>query len=136
MPTLAEILGFTNRWYPHALATAQRMHLPSKTIIRLVTAPVFIATKFEAFDGRGKREYLFSHDLGDIISVIDGRDEIVDECRDADNELRIYLRDRVSGLMAILAFREALPGHLPGDSASRQRLPDLEEKLRLIAALE
>lgn len=136
MSTLEEILGFTNRWYPLALASAQAMQLPSGTTIRLVTAPVFIATKFEAFDSRGKRDYLFSHDLGDLISVIDGRDELVDECRRADSALKGYLRDRVRGLLATPAFLEALPSHLPSDTAGQERLPDLEEKLRLLAALE
>lgn len=28
MPTLKEILGFSNPWYPHALATAQATNLP------------------------------------------------------------------------------------------------------------
>lgn len=135
MPTLKEILGFSNRWYPLALATALTTALPSGTPIRLITAPVFIATKFEAFADRGKGDYLFSHDLGDLISVIDGRDELVDECRDPDQELKNYLRDWMRRLLATPAFLEALPGHLPGDAASQARLPDLIDKLSLLAEL-
>lgn len=136
MPTKESILGFSNRWYPLALATAQVERLPSGTTIRLVTAPVFIATKFEAFANRGKGDYLFSHDLGDVISVADGRDELVEECRHADPELKDYLRNRVRALLASSAFLAALPGHLPGDAASQERVPDLEGKLHLLAALE
>ena len=135
MPTLKEILGFTNHWYPHALATAQATRLPSGTPIRLVTAPVFVATKFEAFADRGGWDYLFSHDLGDLISVIDGRDELIAECRMAEAELKHYVRNRFRELMAAPAFVDALPGHLPGDSASQGRLPDLEDKLRQLANL-
>lgn len=135
MPTLKEILGFSNRWYPLALATAERVALPSGIQIRLVTAPVFVATKFEAFADRGQNDYLFSHDLGDLISVIDGRDELIDECRHLDDELKNYLRQRVRTLLAAPAFHDALPGHLPGDAASQARLPDLEEKLRQLAEL-
>ena len=133
MPTLKEILGFSNRWYPLALATAGKTPLPSGMVIRLVTAPVFIATKFEAFADRGNSDYLFSHDLGDLRSVIDGRDELMAECRQLDDELKEYLRGRVGRLLATPAFLEALPGHLPGDAASQARLPDLEDKLRLLA---
>ncbi len=136
MPTLKEILGFSNRWYPLALATARKTPLPSGMVIRLVTAPVFIATKFEAFADRGKSDYLFSHDLGDLISVIDGRDELMAECGQLDDELKDYLRGWVSRLLATPAFLEALPGHLPGDSASQARLPDLQDKLRLLAKLD
>lgn len=135
MPTLKEILGFSNPWYPHALATARTTHLPSGTPIRLVTAPVFLATKFEAFADRGGRDYLFSHDLGDLISVIDGRDELAAECRQAEAQLKSYLRDQFRELLAVPAFIDALPGHLPGDSASQGRLPDLEDKLRQLAEL-
>ena len=106
------------------------------TLLRYgVTAPVFLATKFEAFADRGKHDYLFSHDLGDLISVIDGRDELLAECARLDDELKGYLRDRVGRLLATPAFLEALPGHLPGDAASQARLPDLEDKLRLLAKL-
>lgn len=135
MPTLTEILGFSNRWYPLALATAHKTPLPSGMVIRLVTAPVFVATKFEAFADRGQNDYLFSHDLGDLIAVIDGRDELIVECRQLGDELKDYLRGRVSRLLATPAFLEALPGHLPGDAASQARLPDLDDKLRLLAKL-
>jgi predicted nucleotidyltransferase len=135
MPTLKEILGFSNRWYPLALADATKTALPSGTKIRLVTAPVFLATKLEAFADRGKGDYLFSHDLGDLISVIDGRDELIEECRSQSADLRHYLRDWMSRLLSSPAFLDALPGHLPGDAASQARLPDLESKLRLLAKL-
>lgn len=135
MPTLKEILGFTNRWYPQALASAGIAALPSGMGIRLVRAPVFLATKFEAFADRGKNDYLFSHDLGDLISVIDGRDDLIDECRPLDAELKDYLREQVGRLLATPAFFDALPGHLPGDGASQARLPDLEAKLRQLAEL-
>lgn len=73
MPALEEILGFSNPWYPLALETAEPQALPGGTLIRLVAAPVFLATKLEAFSGRGNSDYLFSHDLGDFLAVIDGR---------------------------------------------------------------
>lgn len=136
MPTLKEILGFSNIWYPQALATSVLAQLPSGITIRLVMAPVFLATKFEAFADRGGGDYLFSHDLGDLISVVDGRDELIEECRAAEASLKSYLRERFGQLLAVPAFIDALPGHLPGDSASQARLPDLLDKLRRLAVLE
>ena len=117
MPTLEKILGFADRWYPLALQTAQPATLPSGIAIRLVTAPVFIATKLEAFAGRGYNDYLFSHDLGDLVSVIDGRELLLDECVAAPQELRAYLRERFATLLSSQAFVESLPGHLPSDAA-------------------
>ena len=136
MPTIEEILGFSNRWYPIAIETAASVDLPSGRRILLITAPAFVATKLEAFDGRGNRDFLFSHDLGDLLAVIDGRDTLVDECRQAPPELRAYLRERLAGLLATPAFVEALAGHLPGDAASQERLPEMQARLRLIASLD
>ena len=47
------VLGFSNRWYRAALDTAQPVVLASGPVIRLITAPLFLATKIEAFRGRG-----------------------------------------------------------------------------------
>jgi hypothetical protein len=135
MPTQGEILGFSNRWYPLALDTAELHGLPSGRSIRIVTAPVFLATKLEAFRGRGQGDFLFSHDLEDLMAVVDGRASLLEECRLSPPELRQDLAAQFLELLKTSAFLEALPAFLPPDQASQQRLPDLLETLRAIAAL-
>lgn len=135
MPPLEEILGFANRWYPLALETAEPVALPSGRVIRLIPAPVFLATKLEAFDGRGNGDFLFSHDLGDLLAVVDGRASLLDECRSSERSLQTYLGERFHTLLANAAFVEALAGHLPGDPASQERLPDLLATLRRLEEL-
>jgi hypothetical protein len=135
MPTLEGILGFANRWYPLALETAQPVALPSGRLIRLIAAPAFLATKREAFDGRGQGDYLFSHDLGDLLAVVDGRATLPPKCRACPAELRAYLGARFRGLLDQPALMDALPGHLPGNAASQTRLPELVANLREIAGL-
>jgi predicted nucleotidyltransferase len=80
MPTDASILGFSNRWHGPALENAERLSVGEHEI-QIITAPYFLATKLEAFHGRGKNDYRMSHDLEDIVTVIDGRPELVDEVR-------------------------------------------------------
>lgn len=135
MPTLENILGFSNRWYPLALETAVPTRLPSGHGIRLVNAPVFVATKLEAFAGRGKGDFLSSHDLEDLLAVVDGRATLLEECRASTPELRAYLAERFGELLKTPAFIDALSGHLPGDAASQARLPDLMGVLKQISAL-
>ena len=135
MPSHENILGFANRWYPLCVATAAPLVLPSGELIRVIQAPVFIGTKLEAFHGRGGGDYLFSHDLGDVLSVIDGRESLLAECRQAAPKLRAYLAQQFTALLAERRFLDALPGHLPGDASSQERLPDLEAKLLQIAGL-
>lgn len=135
MPTVKEILGFANRWYPLAIASAQSVTLPSGQTIKLIAAPVFIATKLEAFKDRGKTasgqpDYLGSHDMEDIITVSDRRPALIDECRAMPAELRNYLVQEFSALFAAADFETTLSGHLPGDAASQNRLGQLKATLR------
>jgi hypothetical protein len=90
MPTDESILGFSNRWYAPAIASAQTVEIAGARI-RLVTPPYFIATKFQAFNGRGNNDYSGSQDLEDVIAVTDGRPEIVEEVRQASSDVRSYI---------------------------------------------
>ena len=133
MPTSADILGFSNEWYRPALAGAQAVVLPSGARIRMVTAPYFLATKLLAFDGRGGSDYMMSHDIEDIVAVLDGRPEIVDDVQAAEDALREFLAVRFGELLDNDRFREALSGHLPGDPASQARLPLVINRIQAIA---
>jgi hypothetical protein len=140
MPTVKDILGFANCWYPLAIATAQPITLPSGQSIKLIAAPVFIATKLEAFKDRGKDasgqpDFLGSHDMEDIITVADRRPELIDECRAMPVELRGYLAQEFSALFANADFETTIAGHLPGDAASQTRLGKLKTNLRSFTSL-
>lgn len=135
MPTDRAVLGFGNRWYDEAVRTAVTYTLPSGTSIRLITAPVFIATKLEAFADRGDGDFLASHDLEDITAIIDGRPALADEAAVASPEIRRHLSAQMKVLLQSSAFLNALPGHLPGDPVSQARLPLILERMRQISRL-
>jgi hypothetical protein len=132
MPTHSDILGFGNQWYALAFTAARFVSLPSSSKIRILPAPYFLATKFEAFQGRGREDYLTSKDMEDVISVLDGRVEIVAEIRNTDDSLRKYLKDQIANLLKNRFFLEALPGHLPPDSVSQERADIILERMRQI----
>ncbi len=136
MPSEKSVLGFANRWYPLAISSAQWVNLEDDLAIRLIAAPVFIATKFEAFHDRGKGDFLMSHDLEDIITVVDGRVSLIEEVKQSPDDLRDALAFNFKKLLAEDAFLDALTGHLPGDTASQARLAGLLKKLRDLAAIE
>lgn len=135
MPLDGSVLGFTNRWYRGALETAQNLHLPSGANIRVITAPYFLGTKMEAFRGRGGRDFFVSHDLEDFISVLDGRESVLEELEISHKGLQIYLGQAAEELLAEPRFRDALPGYLPGDAVSQQRIPLVLGRLKAMAAL-
>lgn len=134
MPTDEKILGFSNRWYPLAITSANKLML-DELEINLITAPLFVATKLEAFYQRGKADFLSSHDLEDLISVIDGRNNIVQEIDSCPEEVRAFLVDEFKKLISDHNFEDALQGHLSPDSASQARFPLLQKKLLAIAQL-
>ena len=121
MPTDPSILGFSNIWYGPALENTERIRI-GEDEVRLITAPYFVATKLEAFHGRGANDFRMSHDLEDVVTVVDGRTELAREIRAASTDLQEYLSREFGALLSNRAFMEALPGHLLPDVSSQQRL--------------
>jgi predicted nucleotidyltransferase len=135
MPTDHKILGFSNYWYGEALRSATRLTLPSGRAIRIIAAPVFIATKLVAFQHRGQGMYQSSHDIEDIISVVDGRPELIDEFAASASEVQDFLDDEIGVLLGTPAFFSSIAAHLRPDQASQARLPLIVARLRILAGI-
>lgn len=135
MPAREDVLGFSNRWYEIALRTAVSVPLTDALAIRLVTPACFLATKLEAFEDRGGGDYFESHDLEDVLAVVDGRPAIVAEIANADPAVRAYVAGTFARLLADEGFLNALPG-LVMDGSPAIRTPAVRDRLRAIAALE
>lgn len=135
MPTDPSVLGFSNRWYPQAVATAQRVQLPSGAIIRLIGAPAFLATKFEAFSDRGQNDPLGSHDAEDIINLIDGRPELVEEITQAHHQLRRYIAERCAALLALPNFDDTVVGMIVPDESLAERVRTVLQRLTQLSKL-
>jgi hypothetical protein len=95
MPIDEKILGFTNRWYRAAMDAAQETELEPALRIRLITPPYFIATKLEAFRSRGGGDYTNSHDLEDLLTVIDGREVGLSEDEQVDVNAKVILLQKL-----------------------------------------
>ena len=132
MPIDERILGFSNQWYAPAISSAQNIEIAGIRT-RVITSTYFLATKLEAFRGRGHDDYRGSHDLEDVIAVIDGRPEIVNEVYDAASDVRGYVASEMRRLLGTRQFLDALPGFLLPDSASQARQPLLRERLEALA---
>ena len=135
MPTRGEILGFSAEWYPLAYETATPLPLPNGTIIRLVTPACFLATKLAAFGDRGRRNPIASHDLEDMIAVIDGRPEIIGDVAAAPIDLRAAIAAGLEGLLTLPDAEDVIAAQLLPDAKSQERVPLVLDRIRgLIAA--
>lgn len=131
MPTEESILGFSNQWYDEAVRHADDLKLGAIQI-RLIRPPYFLATKMAAFRSRGKKDYFASHDLEDLIAVMDGRPSICDEVAQADQNIRRHLSGIATELLSSRAFANALPGHVVDPGRERVVL----ERLRTLAVAD
>lgn len=103
MPSMKEILGYENRWFVDGLANADVATLPSGLAIRVFKPTYFVATKLEAFRGRGKG-YAYHKDVEDIVLLVDGRESLLEEVSQATQELRTYISAGIAGLLALSSF--------------------------------
>ncbi len=133
MPTDPDILGFSNPWYEEAISTATVIALDSGAEIRVATPAPLVATKLCAWKGRGKGDLLRSLDVHDVLTLIDGRPELIAEVQAAQPHLRSYIHDELSELRVEHYFDYAIDsatagyGPLGAERASllRDRLDDL-----------
>ena len=75
-----------------------------------------------------------SHDLEDLIAVLDGRESVVGEVKHSGSVCR-YLAEEFRRLLLLDEFRDALPCHLPADSASQMRVSIIIERMAAIRDL-
>lgn len=90
MPTADESIGFKNIWYPEGFKNAIDYKIDERTTVKILSAPYFIATKLEAFKGRGGSDGRTSHDFEDIVYVFENRQTIWNEIRNTSGDLKKY----------------------------------------------
>jgi hypothetical protein len=137
MPTDPSVLGFSNVWYQSVVKHAKQHFLTPELDILLITAPYFLATKIEAFESRGDGDFYGSHDLEDVITLLDGRGSLFDEISVSEPDLKSYLVEKFNNYRSSAYFINALPGHLsPYQTGTDERVERLESLIDNIANLE
>ncbi|WP_320196892.1 hypothetical protein RMR10_024105 (plasmid) [Agrobacterium rosae] len=114
MPDDSAILGFGNRWYAGGIETAQHYQLSEDLAIRILTPPMFLATKLEAYAGRGNGDLIMSRDAEDILLIVDGREELLAEVTAAGNDVRNFIAGRFCALLEQGDFDDFLDGNIRG----------------------
>jgi hypothetical protein len=135
MPTDESILGFRNRWYGYGIRTARWVDLVPGLRIKLVSPPVFLATKLAAYAGRGGGDLLGSHDIEDIVSVVAFREEIVAETATEAVGMRRWIAARIrEHLIDHPDAEDAVAGSLPDARVVADLIPQTQVRLEALAA--
>jgi predicted nucleotidyltransferase len=107
-------LSFENEWYAAGLNHIINYTLPEPDSItlNLLSAPYFIASKLLAYRSRGNDDVIASHDMEDIIFVLDNRDEIEAELNGAPSDVKTYLIDQFAELLLNPRFVDSILGNV------------------------
>ena len=119
-------LGPTNKWYQigfENLWTVKAMHQE----IQILSAPCYLATKFEAFRSRGN-DYRTSHDIEDIIYVLDNRTTVAEEIRADDERIYNFIKTQLQDIVNQGLLHEVLMAHIH-PLMMEERLAIVEEKI-------
>ena len=133
VPTSEEILTFGNAWYEIAFRDSIQLPLIDERPFKVISAPMFICTKLNAFDDRGNNDYANSHDMEDIVCVIDGRPELIDEVKRCDPSAKENLKIRFADLLKTDEFIGSLEYQIPFGSIGREQI--IIDRMHAIADL-
>lgn len=113
MPNDPKILGFSNSWYNEGIKNKVSAKIEHKEIY-IFSLPYFLASKFEAYNGRGKHDPRFSSDLEDIILVIDSIVNFDLAIYTMSDKLKTYLSEMAHIFLSDKFIIEAIGGFLNG----------------------
>lgn len=124
-------LGFTNQWYQEGIERSIEIEsLPVK--VNIFSLPYFIATKIDAFKGRGNSDYLGSPDMEDIISVLEVSpvekfEAMLNQCS---SKLQMYLKKEFKSLLRSSDFIDALPGAVFNRANKTAAVQGIKERMQ------
>lgn len=126
MATESGPMGPTNRWYKIGFKNLWTAHAKDQKV-KILSAACFIATKFEAYNNRGL-DYRTSHDIEDIIYVLDNRVNIVEEINNEEPSVRSFIKEQIENIQAKGLLTEVLMAHIH-PLMLEERISIVEEKI-------
>jgi predicted nucleotidyltransferase len=121
--------GPSNRWYKTGFENLWTVHAKEQEI-KILSAPCYLATKLEAFNNRGS-DYRTSHDIEDVIYVLDNRIQIVEEIAKDDSRISVFIKEQLQGIIRKGILQEVLIAHIH-PIMLEERMPIVEEKIAQI----
>ncbi|MEX8547512.1 MAG: nucleotidyl transferase AbiEii/AbiGii toxin family protein [Mucilaginibacter sp.] len=114
MPTNDTAIGFSNKWYPEGFKNAVTVPLDEKTAVKIFSFPYFMASKWEAYKGRGKGDYRTSKDFEDLVYLFENVDDLQNQLNKAPAHLFNYLQEEFLKIIDTPDFKEGLYAHMQG----------------------
>ena len=122
-------LGPANKWYKLGFNDLWTVSAKEQEI-KILSAPYYLATKFEAYINRG-HDYRTSHDIEDIIYVIDNRTSIVEEILKTDKKVLKFIQTQLQIITDKGIMNEVLMAHIHPLMID-ERMPLVLEKINAL----
>lgn len=110
IPFEATPLGPTNRWLKPGFGKAYPINIGSIQI-RILPVSLFVATKWEAYKSRGT-DPRTSPDFEDIIYILDNNSEVVEDTRNAEKDVQVFLKKMSLEILNHSSRSEIIECHL------------------------
>ena len=133
LPVREDVLGWRSKWFEDALRTATAIEVEGRRI-RVISAPYFVALKLEAFEERGKGDFIASVDFEDVICLFNGRETIVAEIA-AEEEVGKMLGSKFAGYLKSDDLDVAIEGFVQTERNPAGRKKAILSRFRQVAAL-
>jgi len=112
MPTNDPSIGFSNIWYQEGFENSIDHEIDEHCTIKILKAPYFLATKIEAFKGRGRNDGRTSQDFEDIVFVLENRENIWGEIKALNGNIGDYLKNEFQKLLNNRYLEEWIDSHV------------------------
>lgn len=129
MSALDGPLGPANKWYLIGFKNLWKRSINNQEIT-ILDAPCYLATKFEAFNNRGN-DYRTSHDIEDIVYILDNRTTIVTEVKESDVSICRFIQEQLQQIIDRRLLEEVLVAHIH-PLMIEERMPLVKEKIKHI----
>ena len=125
-----EMLGFTNRWYADGVNNTRCIDIEGVEV-QILTLPFFLATKLEAFKGRGRGDF-FHSDMEDIVTIIDALEnrQLKEVFEESSASVGEYLKQEFSKLVAQDDFEQGVTGAVSNRKQAGERARQLIQLIK------
>jgi len=100
-------------------------------VVRCLSLPYFLATKFTAFYGRGIKDPRTSHDFEDIVYLLNYTSDWQDQISRSNDDVKIYLIDCFRNILENAIMQEAIIANLFYEEQSH-RFSKIMTQIKLI----
>jgi predicted nucleotidyltransferase len=122
-------LGPTNSWLKPGFEKAYPVNI-GELEIKILPVSLFLATKWEAFKGRGGDPRV-SPDFEDIIYIIDNNKELVADVRNANKDVQEYLKEMSTEILDHPYRNEIIECHINPFTVEERRAVIVEKLIAM-----